>query len=344
MNFEQAKPGAIAADGGQGPYHGGDMTWARAKYADAPEPWIDLSTGINPWAYPFHEPPAESYRALPDRGVSARLEEAASRCYRAAPGARVVPAPGSQALIQWLPRLRPPGRVCILSPTYGEHAPSWRRAGHDVALVATAEALEEADVAVVVNPNNPDGRTLSPGHLDGLGDRLAARGGWLVVDEAFCDLMPDQSLAGSCDRPGRVVLRSFGKFFGLAGVRVGFALAGPGIAGPLAAAIGPWAVANPAARIATQALEDRDWIAATRQMLKGQAKTLDGMLEKAGLNIVGGTSLFRLARHDRAGAVLDHLLRHGLFVRHFPERRDWLRFGLGDEAGTIRLREALSAL
>lgn len=315
--------------------HGGDLDAARAAFPGAPEPWVDLSTGINPWPYPLPPILVESWTRLPARGAESALRAAAAACYGAASAELVAAASGSQALIQLLPRLRPPSRVAVLAPTYAEHAACWAGGGHAVTEVATPEAAQGgigADVLVVVNPNNPDGRRLAPGRLLELAGSQAARGGWLVVDEAFADGEPDGSVAPFAGAPGLIVLRSFGKFFGLAGLRLGIALAEPALAAGLRAAIGPWAVSGPGLSIATAALRDRAWIAATRMRLAEDSAALDRLLAGAGLAPVGGTDLFRLVAHERAQEVYRSLGEAGILVRRFEHRPDWLRFGLPGEA------------
>lgn len=324
------------------PYHGGDAL--AAALALGVTITDDLSTGINPWPYPFAAPPAESFACLPTRAETERLRAAAAAAYGVAEAGLVVPAPGTQALIQLLPRLRPPGRVLVVGPTYAEHAACWRGAGHHVHEVPDPDP--SADVVVLCNPNNPDGRRIAPQVLADLGQILAARGGWLVVDEAFVDPTPELSLAPLLPLPGVIVLRSFGKFFGLAGVRLGFALAETPLAALLSAALGPWAVGGPTIAIGCQALGDREWIAATRARLGAAAAALDALLERHGLGLIGGTALFRLVRHARAHELFQALLRGGIFVRHFPERPDRLRFGLPGGADAqhrldIVLKEAL---
>jgi cobalamin biosynthetic protein CobC len=286
---------------------------------------------------------AEAWSFLPQASAEAGLRDAAARCY-GAPGAEcVVAAPGSQALIQLLPRLRSPARVAVLGPTYGEHAMCWQAAGHDVAIIADDGIDGAWDVVVLTNPNNPDGAARDPAMLDEIADRLARRGGWLVVDEAFADVAPGLSLAGSADRPGRIVLRSFGKFFGLPGLRLGFALAPPELAGRIAAALGPWAVSVPAIEVGARALDDAAWIAATSDRLAAAARRLDDALGNVGLRVVGGTALFRLVEHPNAGALFQALGEHGILVRHFPDRPDRLRFGLpADDAAFARLADALA--
>jgi cobalamin biosynthetic protein CobC len=200
----------------------------------------------------------------------------------------------------------------------------------------------DADVLVIVNPNNPDGRILPPETLLDLAERQAARGGWLVVDEAFGDVMPEASLAGAVDRPGLVVLRSFGKFFGLAGLRLGIALAAPELAAEMRAAIGPWAVSGPALEIATAAFSDHDWIAATHRRLAREAEALDRLLIESGLTVVGGTQLYRLISTARAQDLYRALGQAGILVRRFETQSDWLRLGLpADQAARDRLRVAL---
>ncbi|KAA0681451.1 threonine-phosphate decarboxylase CobD [Roseomonas genomospecies 6] len=326
--------------GSKGIVHGGDLDGARAAFPGAPEPWVDLSTGINPWPYPLPPIPVDAWARLPGRSAESALREAAAVCYGAPSPDRVAAAPGSQALIQILPRLRAPGTVAVLAPTYAEHAAGWAGAGHRVVAAASLAGCD-ADVIVVVNPNNPDGRIVPPEILLALAERQAARGGWLVVDEAFAEVTPESSVAAEAGRPGLVILRSFGKFFGLAGLRLGFLLGEPALVRALRAAVGPWAVSGPALSVATAALSDSAWIAATRRRLDAAAARLDARLAEAGLTIVGGTSLFRLICEPGAVALYNELGRAGVLVRRFDYRSDWLRLGLPvDGAAEDRLAAA----
>lgn len=316
--------------------HGGDPQALEAAYGKPKDGWLDLSTGVNPEGYPVGEVAAADWRLLPTAGLLKSLDDAARAYCGISSQAAIVAAPGSQALIQWLPRLRKPGRMRVLGPTYGEHAPAWRAAGHKVDEVDRLGALAGADVAVVVNPNNPDGRLFSQSEL------LALKTGLLVVDEAFVDPTPEASLASQVGRPGVVVLRSLGKFFGLAGVRLGFALTDKATGAALAEALGPWAVSTPAARIAIRALSDQTWIAVQRRSLPERAARLDRLLAGADLEVVGGTALFRLAHSDRAPEVFERLASAGIAVRRFESDPRRLRFGLpGPEAEWLRLAAAL---
>src|ERR1700685_3106450 len=230
--------------------HGGDLSAARRLFPDAPKPLIDLSTGINPNPYPLPPLPAELFARLPDAAATARLATAAATSYGAPSAAHVVPAPGTQSLLALVAGLARRGRAVILTPTYNEHARAARLAGHNVIETRESAALGDADLAIVTNPNSPDGRVLEREALLALAAKLRARGGVLVVDEAFMDVGPPGfSLAGDVSRGNLVVLRSFGQFFGLAGLRLGFALLDPPSAVRLAAMLGPWAVSGPALAI-----------------------------------------------------------------------------------------------
>src|SRR6516165_7455794 len=221
--------------------HGGDLAAARRLFPDAPQPFIDLSTGINPHPYPLPPLAANVFTRLPDSAAQVRLREIAARTYGAPSATHVVCAPGTQILLPLLAAIVPPGRAGVLGPTYSEHARAAALAGHAVMDVRDISELRAVDLAVVVNPNNPDGCIITKERLLALSHDLSARGGVLAVDEAFMDVgPPGASLAGEIDRGNIIVLRSFGKFFGLPGLRLGFALAAPDLAAKLDATLGPW--------------------------------------------------------------------------------------------------------
>jgi len=320
--------------------HGGRLEEARRRWPGAPEPFLDLSTGINPHAYPLPPLPPESFARLPEPEALARLEAIAARAYGVADPACVVAAPGTQALIQLLPRLFPAEAATVLGPTYNEHAEAWRRAGVSVRETAEVAGLHDAEVAVLCNPNNPNGARHAPEALFA----IARRARLLVVDEAFADLEPEPlSLAPHLPLPSVVVLRSFGKAYGLAGLRLGFALGEPGTVEALRALLGPWAVSGPAIATGAVALADEGWRAATRERLRHDGERLRTMLEAAGLQVLGGTRLFVLAAGDPS--LAERLGRAGILVRAFSFAPTRFRFGIpGDEAAWERLQRALSPL
>jgi cobalamin biosynthetic protein CobC len=322
--------------------HGGDRGAARKRFPAAPEPFVDLSTGINPFSYPLPPLDPAAFARLPEPGAVDLLAEVAAAAYAAPAAAHVVAGPGVQLLLPQVFALVRAGRAAVLAPTYAEHARVAALVGHRVRAAASLRDLAGADLAIVVNPNNPDGRLLARHDLLALADALAP--GLLVVDEAFMDTAPaGASLAPDVTRANLVVLRSFGKFFGLAGLRLGFALAAADVATRLRAALGPWAVSGPALAIGAAALADAGWIASMRTQLAAAAQRLDDLLVGARLEIAGGTALFRLVRTPAARDVFDSLGRAGIFVRAFAEQPTWLRFGLpGGETEWNRLARALA--
>jgi cobalamin biosynthetic protein CobC len=338
MRFPAAGNSAI-------PDHGGSLARARTLFPRAPEPWIDLSTGINPHSYPLFDLPATSLTRLPEPGLTRALAGVAASTYGAPSPGNIVPAPGTQILLPRVYSLAAPGKVLILGPTYSEHRRAAVLCGHDAAETSDFETLATADLAVVVNPNNPDGRIVSREKLVDLAAILRRRGGLLVVDEAFMDVGPRQeSLCGDVGEGGIVVLRSFGKFFGLAGLRLGFAVASEEIARQLDAELGPWAVAGPALEYGLRALGDLQWQDAMRGRLAAEAAQLDQLLLRYGIAVHGGTSLFRHIARPDAARLFEVLGERGILLRNFAERRDELRAGLpGSEAGWQRLETALAA-
>ncbi|WP_374325269.1 threonine-phosphate decarboxylase CobD [Aquipseudomonas alcaligenes] len=320
--------------------HGGRLRAAAQRYGIAVADWLDLSTGIAPYGWPLPPIPADAWQRLPEQDDGL---EALARDYYGA--AALLPVAGSQAAIQALPRLRRPGlRVGVVSPAYAEHALAWRREGHLVQELSegTVERdLEYFDLLLVINPNNPSGRLIERERLLGWHTRLAERGGWLVVDEAFMDCTPQHSLAAESQRPGLIVLRSFGKFFGLAGIRLGFVLAEQALLDQLSEQLGPWTVSGPARAVAAALLADAEGQQRQRERLCADGLRLAVLLSAHGLAPAGGTALFQLVGHAHAVGLHGYFARRGILLRLFAESR-CLRFGLpADEAGWQRLEQAL---
>lgn len=319
--------------------HGGNLRSAQARFGRDPADWIDLSTGINPQSYPAPVLSADAWHRLPEADPEL-LRAAAS--YYGAP--HLLAVAGTQASIQALPQLRPPSRVVVASPSYAEHAHHWGLHGHalrEVPYDALEAALPDCDVMVLCNPNNPTGATVAPQLLLDWSAQLAQRGGWLVVDEAFGDVTPATSVAAWSKRPGLIVLRSIGKFFGLAGARTGFVCAHPDLLSQLASALGPWTVSGPAQQVSCAALRDLEWQARTRVQLARQEVRLRVLLAERGIS-THGTVLFQWWPEPRAEAFWEHMAQRGIWVRLFPQAARGIRLGLPrDEAAWQRLENAL---
>lgn len=323
--------------------HGGNLARARALFPQAPEPWIDLSTGINPHSYPHSAIPGNIFARLPEPALLEDLKAIAAKAYDAPSAAHVAAAPGTQILLPIVASLIQGRKAAVLSPTYAEHARAARMAGFDVTETDDPRQLETADLAVIVNPNNPTGRIVSKADLLALAAVMQIRGGLLVVDEAFADVSEAKSVADRVESGGLLVLRSFGKFYGMAGLRLGFAISHPDVVRRIEERLGPWAVSGPALCVANEALADGWWQVMMRRELEDEAARLDALLAAAGIKVFGGTSLFRLVRDPRAQALYHHLGRRGIITRGFDERPDDLRIGLPGQRDWSRVEEALAS-
>ena len=318
--------------------HGGNLRDAALRFGR--DDWLDLSTGINPRWYPAPPLPDNAWHRLPE--ADPELARAA-QAYYGAP--LMLPVAGTQAAIQALPRLRKPSRVAVTAPSYAEHAHHWSDHCHTLTQTPYAEldaAVAASDVVVIVNPNNPTGATVPAARLLEWADQLAVRGGWLVVDEAFGDTSEHNSVAAHSDRPGLIVLRSVGKFFGLAGIRLGFVAAHPDLLRGLADLLGPWTISGPAQHIAIAALRDKHWQAGTREQLHASGERLRHLLAAHGI-ASNGTPLFQWWSEARPEAFWQHMAERGIWVRLFKQAARGIRLGLpADEAGWNRLQTALT--
>lgn len=316
--------------------HGGRLRRAAAEFGIPLADWLDLSTGISPWSYPVPPPPMAAWQRLPEDDDD--LEAVAARYYGSA---ELLPVAGSQPAIQALPAVLAGARVSLLAPSYAEHAEAWRpRQPRTMDAESVEAAIEHSDVVVLVQPNNPTGVHFGRIRLLDWHARLARRGGWLVVDEAFADTTPTASLTPLGGAPGLVVLRSLGKFFGLAGARVGFVFAPAAVRAALAERLGPWTLAGPSRWAARHALADTAWQAATRARLDAAGTRLQGLLQAHGL-AARGPALFKHVPTAHAARLHEAFARRGILLRQFADPPA-LRFGLpADETGWRRLEAAL---
>ncbi|MDP1680563.1 MAG: threonine-phosphate decarboxylase CobD [Burkholderiales bacterium] len=321
--------------------HGGRLAQAAQRYGIPLKDWLDLSTGINPNGWPVPALPADIWRRLPEDDDG--LLDAARNYYGAA---HLLAVSGSQAAIQVLPTLRAACRAGMLRPTYSEHRHAWAKQHRVVALKASEieSVLDDLDVLLLCNPNNPSGERFTPDMLLAWHARLAARGGWLIVDEAFIDAEPELSIARHTGAEGLIVLRSLGKFFGLAGARVGFVAAWPALLTQLQEVLGPWTINSPARAITRLALQDSAWQQQTRERLQRDSARLAALLTQHSLAPSGGTALFHWVCSDRAAELHETLARQGILTRLFDEPSSF-RFGLpSTEDEWNRLENALEKL
>lgn len=314
--------------------HGGNIDMAAARFGEGD--WIDLSTGINRRPWPIEGLEHQTWRALPTAVARHRMTEVAANWFRCDPNS-VLPVAGASAAIQLVPRILPAGHAAILAPSYNEHAASLRSAGWQITECARVEDMAGADLAVVVNPNNPDGREWRPEILT----EIAAQTKHLIVDESFADARPDLSLAPSL--PENVtILRSFGKFWGLAGLRLGFVISSPDMLRQISEAAGPWSVNGPALEIGAAAMADHAWADATVMYHSEASLRLDRLAMRTGWHPVGGTHLFRLYDARDAAAAQERLARAHIWTRRFPYSDRWLRLGIpGNSREWDRLVAAL---
>ena len=307
--------------------HGGGIDAVAATYGGARAHWIDLSTGINPVPYATGTIEHATWTALPDSAAQTALTDAARKFWNVPDSSAILATPGASAPIAMIPRLRPCGAVHIAAPTYNEHAAAFAAAGWQ------ETSIEKADAQVIVHPNNPDGRLFTAADL-----HAPLR----IIDESFADVIPDASLIAQAATPGTLILKSFGKFWGLAGLRLGFVIGDPELINQLTTMLGPWPVAGPALQIGTRALRDPDWATKTRQRLRTDTTRLDTLLTAAGAKPLGGTTLFRLYDVANAAEWQDRLAHNHIWSRVFPYNSRWLRLGLPAPDQWSRLEAALA--
>jgi cobalamin biosynthetic protein CobC len=322
--------------------HGGNIAALAARFPNAPLPWIDLSTGINPWPYPLGIIPSDVLNRLPDSALQRACIDAMASAW-GAPSTHILATPGSAIAITLLPYVLNAKDVSIVSPTYGDHAASWARHGANVHQVATPGEAH-GDVIVVVNPNNPDARSWPQTTLMEVAHSQAARGGWLIIDEAYGEANPDLTCAQHGGTPGLIVLRSLGKFYGLAGVRLGAVLGPSPILPALSSLMGPWPVSGPALWAGTKALRDQKWANSNAQCLTQVSTQLCKLLEFSGLTIAGQEALFVYVKAGDAHALWHHLAAQGIATRRFDWTASHLRIGLPvDDDAIDRLTRALKS-
>jgi len=322
--------------------HGGQLHAAAQKYAIPVNQWLDLSTGINPNGYPVPAIPAACWLRLPEHEDG--LIQAAQDYYQAE---SLFACAGSQAAIQALPLLRKKSQVGVLHPAYAEHGYCWKKAGHQL-IELTSEMIEThlslLDVLIIINPNNPTGCCFSKAQLLNWHQQLDKKGGWLIVDEAFIDATPSASLISEPPRRGLILLRSLGKFFGLAGLRCGFVSAEQKLLTALEEKFGVWSISHPSRYLATVALQDTLWQQQTRANLPSQSVRLKQVLQYYQLTPSGSNALFHWVKTPYAETIYQQLGQQGILIRLFDQPSS-LRFGLPKtEQDWQRLEQAFARI
>jgi cobalamin biosynthetic protein CobC len=321
--------------------HGGALLAAAKHYGIPAEKWLDVSTGINPHPWPAQAIERNLWQRLPQ--MDDALVQAAKKYYACE---NLVVVAGSQMAIRWLPRLRRQSVVGVPKIGYQEHAISWRQAGHQVQALAPQAidaAVDELDVLVVINPNNPSGESYTTDCLLGWHERLRRRQGWLIVDEAFIDAETVQSMANRSHMQGIIVLRSFGKFFGLPGLRLGFVLCAAALSRKLTQAIGPWPVCSAARSVAVHAFDDVPWQLDMKQKLNREANRLSQFLQSVGLPPNSGTCLFQWIKTPQAAQWHEQLASQAVLTRYFASPES-LRVGLPPPKQWPRLEQVFRQL
>ncbi|MGD9599006.1 MAG: threonine-phosphate decarboxylase CobD [Steroidobacteraceae bacterium] len=323
--------------------HGGKVDAASGLFPVAPRPWIDLSTGISPWSYPHDNLPPAAFTRLPESALVAELESAAADAFGVRDARQVVAVPGTDLALRLLEPVFPNRRVAVVRPGYSGHLLAWKQSAVvEIAAGELESAAKSKDLVVLANPNNPDGRVIAPDRLRDVAGRLAARNGTLIVDEAYADVSPEISLCAEVD-DSLLILRSFGKFFGLAGVRLGFVVTSATRAAFFRQLVGDWPVCGPAAHVGIAAYRDERWQSEQRERLKNSGARLDALLDRSGFELMGGTSLYRLARCENADTLFRRCASRGILIRPFKEDPRLVRVGLpADENQWERLRGALA--
>lgn len=325
--------------------HGGQLKEAKIQFPHVVQRWIDLSTGINPYAYPFSPITPDRSTQLPSIEDEHRLRGMAALRYGVRDQRLIAMAPGTQILISLLPYTLEAQQVCVFGPTYMEHINTWQQAHIPVHQVTTLDdfmrfSTQEQTVGVLCNPNNPDGRLLNVQQMQAIIHQWGSCHNHIIVDEAFMDF-EGQTIASLLPHPALTILRSFGKAYGLAGVRLGFLLSNASYVEKVRQMLGSWAISGAALHIGLQAFKNREWILQAQDQLSKQVQQFDQLFMQHACKIVGGTHLFRLIEMQNAQDLWEYLAKHGIWVRKFDYNSQWLRFGLPQEQDWNRVQKTI---
>ena len=316
--------------------HGGDIDLAIKKYGGERKNWIDLSTGINRTSYPWQESVNVHLRDLPGSKLLMSLEETASRAYKIAVGTDTVASSGAQQIINLLPLyLKKYNSVAILGPTYNEYESAFKSSNVRTKMVSEISDLYCSDIAIIVNPNNPTGKEIAEEALDELSKKVRI----LIIDESF--KMFSSRKIQKLDNV--IQINSLGKFFGLAGLRLGFVSGPSDFIKSVRNMLGPWPISSLAAEIGLVALNDKIWISEMEKILLAASNALHEVCNSKNWKLVGKTNLFHTYAISNCLEVEEQFAAHGIWVRTFDYSETWVRLGIPtSECELTRVKQALN--
>ena len=316
--------------------HGGDIDLAIKKYGGQRADWIALSTGINRTSYPWQESVKVELRDLPSSKLLMGLEKAASRAYKVAEGTDTAAVQGAQQIISLLPTcLKNYNSVAILGPTYNEYEKAFKISGIKAETVSDVSKLSSSDIAIIVNPNNPTGKVIAEEILDDLSKKVRI----LIIDESF--KMFSSRRIQKFDNV--IQINSLGKFFGLAGVRLGFVSGPSDFIKSVRGMLGPWPVSSVAAEIGIIALNDKTWISEMEKILLEGSNVLHEACNTKNWKLVGKTNLFHTYATSNCVEVEEQFAAHYIWIRTFDYSKSWVRLGIPtSKYEWARVRQALN--
>ncbi len=316
--------------------HGGDIDLAIKKYGGQRADWIDLSTGINRTSYPWQENVKVELRDLPSNKLLRSLEKAASRAYKVAEDKDTAAVQGAQQIISLLPIcLKNYNSVAILGPTYNEYEKAFKSSEIKAETVSEVSKLSSSDIAIVVNPNNPTGKVIAEEILNDLSKKVRI----LIIDESF--KMFSSRRIQKFDNV--IQINSLGKFFGLAGVRLGFVSGPSNFIKSVRGMLGPWPVSSIAAEIGKIALNDQAWISQMEKILLEGSDVLHRACNRKNWKLIGKTNLFHTYATSSSLKVEKQFAAHYIWIRTFDYSETWVRLGIPtSKYEWTRVRQALN--
>ena len=329
--------------------HGGDIARLECEFGCSLQNCLDLSTGLSPWSYPVPPVPDYVWQRLPYDMTGLM---ASASAYYSCPPEYITPVAGVQDAICRVPYYLSNAKLSgtrlsgiassetiVALPVLGyqEYRRAWSKAGYPLVFYQNLSELQQLVLrnssmhVVIINPNNPSASLLLAEDLLALQQQLLGKG-YLIVDEAFMDVSENQSLSSFAHLDNLIVLRSFGKFFGLAGVRLGFTLGGGDLIEQLRADVNPWGVSYPAIWLGAQALKDNAWCQQQRQRITIQANQLLPLIrDKISPDTTSaGLFLTVIGKQALLGAIYQRAVKEGILLRYdtLDHHRAWLRIGL----------------